>query len=135
MNKFSDKTLCNTDMCFDFDGVIHKHHEWMPCNICIGSPVPEIIAALQNYRRSYTIAIYSVRSAWSEGRQVMKEFIAQHTTPEFADSLEYPDHKPKSKWYFDDRAIRIDGPETLPTKEELESTAIPWHRKETKNEH
>ena len=129
-NIVSDSILCNTDMCFDFDGVIHIYDKTTPCDVCAGVPVEGVMKVLQTYAKRYTIAVFSVRSAFPEGRVVMQKFIAKHTTPEFAESLQYPDHKPKSRWYFDDRGIRIDGPTSFPSSIDLEQKYYPsWYKR------
>ena len=127
----SDSILCNTDMCFDFDGVIHIYDKTTLCDVCAGEPVEGVMEVLQTYAKRYTIAVFSVRSAFQEGRVSMEQFVAKHTTPEFAESLQYPDHKPKSHWYFDDKAIRIDGPGMFPSSEKLESDryVLPWYKR------
>ena len=125
---FSDSNLCNVDIALDFDGVIHIHDEWMPCNETNGEPVFGVLNMIIYYvQHGYSVAVFSVRSNWQEGRDTMRNFIAEHTNDAFADVLEYPDHKPKAKWYFDDRAIRVDSP-ILPTVQALEGLRMPWHR-------
>ena len=125
------KAVCTVDMCFDFDGVIHIHPETTPNDVCAGEPVQGVMDTLKEYSKKYTIAVFSVRSVILEGRTAMERFIAYHGGMALAAKIQFPDHKPKCPWYFDDRAIRIDGPDTFPSSEELESDkyALPWYKR------
>ena len=124
------KAVCTVDMCFDFDGVIHFHPEHTPNDVVAGEPVQGVMDKLKEYSKKYTIAVFSVRSAILEGRTAMERFIAHHGGQALASKIQYPDHKPIAHWYLDDRGIRIDGPDTFPSSEELEATAIPWCKRE-----
>ena len=125
------KEFCTVDMCFDFDGVIHIHPDTTPNDVVAGVPVEGVFDIMKAYSKKYTIAVLSVRSAILEGREAMKKFIAKHAGADFASKLQYPDHKPIAHWYFDDRAIRIDGPATFPSEEELENKYHPtWYKRD-----
>lgn len=129
------KEFCTVDMCFDFDGVIHVHPTTTPNDVCEGVPVEGVMDMLQLYKQRYSIAVHSVRSCIMEGRDAMKAFIATHTTPEFAHRLQYPDHKPKARWYFDDKAIRIDGP-FFPSIKDLEGRfGETWYKRPKSERH
>lgn len=129
MGQFSDSTLCNVDVCLDFDGVLYMYPSNTDCNLCPGVAVDGAMEALLRYRERYTVAVFSVRSAFPEGREAMKAFIASQTSPEFADSLEYPDHKPKARWYIDDKGIRYHGI-CFPDFKVLEDLfGLPWYKK------
>ena len=126
-NKF-DEDLCFVDVCFDFDGVICIHHETTPCIVVAGEPVVGVIETMQTYGETLTLAIHSVRSKFQQGREAMRGFIAEHSSPAFADAIQYPEHKPKATYYIDDRGIRYEG-EPLPDTTSLEQYAVPWHKK------
>lgn len=118
------------DMCFDFDGVIHIHNQTTASEVVAGVPVEGVMDMLAAYSTRYSIAVFSVRSAILEGRDAMQKFIAAYGGARLARKIQFPDHKPIAHWYFDDRAIRIDGPLSFPSLEELEETAIPWFKKD-----
>ena len=123
------KEFCTVDMCVDFDGVIHIHPVTTPHDVVAGVPVEGVMDMLQLYKQRYSIAIYSSRSAIMEGRDAMKQFIGTHATPAFAHKLQYPDHKPKARWYFDDQAIRIDGPFFPSIKDLEERFGETWYKR------
>lgn len=108
-------------VCLDFDGVLHLRRYWKEA--IDGPPVPGAIEALIDYQRSLTVAVYSYRSATSDGRRAMINFLYQNginfDTLQWDDALEavagsalgtdlqpirFPATKPSAGVFIDDRS-------------------------------
>lgn len=129
-----DKTVFS-DVCFDFDGVLHSYISgWQGPTIIPDPPVTGAIAYLHNlHMLGITMAVHSCRSHQKGGIIAMQNWLCSATCDLFrrkdtAESLIryilWPKNKPGSKLYIDDRGFCFMG--TFPSVEFIRNFQ-PWH--------
>lgn len=116
-------------LCLDFDGVIHRYNSgWLGPAVIPDDPVPGAFQFILDAQRLFTVAIFSGRSQYPEGRAAMQLWFRKHAQAGgYAPTdfeLEWPDNKPGAHMYVDDRGFRFNG--HWPTPEEL-AAMQPWH--------
>ena len=125
------------DICMDFDGVINSYVSgWIDAATIPDPPVPGAMRAIRSYVESpLSVAIYSARSAQPDGINSMRSYIDHHDAAirksydePLVDKLLFPYHKPASKVYLDDRAIRFEG--QFPTDIALINAFATWNEAE-----
>lgn len=100
-------TVNKPTIVFDFDGVIHSYVSgWKGVTEIPDPPVPGIREVIDKLHEiGYYIVIVSTRSAKSEGRIAMSEWLKEHDI--YYDDIEAI--KPPALVYIDDRAICFRG--------------------------
>lgn len=129
-------------LCLDFDGVIHSYESgWQGAEVVGDGPVAGAIAALHEYAKVFTVAIYSSRSAQPGGIAAMKAAIDRWDADRshnwrltrggdppapIVPRLAFPDHKPPAFLSIDDRGICFEG--IFPRAEDL-LRFQPWNKR------
>lgn len=136
---------CFSDVCCDFDGVIHMYTSgWQGADNIPDDVVPGAIQMLYHYLgEDLSVAIHSARSAQKGGIDAMKMFINKHDL-EYRQNLNiedlramgalltgrlyFPIFKPASTVYLDDRGCFFRGPGKYPVPQQIREFK-PWNHK------
>ena len=60
-------------LCLDFDGVIHRYNSgWQGAGVIPDEPVPGALQFILDAQEHFTVAIFSARSQFPEGRAAMQ---------------------------------------------------------------
>ena len=136
-----------TDICVDFDGVIHSYTSgWKGIDVIPDPPVDVAIEALHIYCQHFNVNIYSARSSEPKGIRAMMDYINKWDR-QFIDQwddfddfpyglplrrkLWYPEVKPPSMIYIDDRGFRFEG--VFPDVDVIKALSVTWNQR-TKEE-
>lgn len=120
----------------DFDGVLSQWDgQWRGLHVVDGPPIPGAIEWLYLTIQHFDISVHSVRCNTWRGRRALRRWIRLNAGLLWHDSpdglglghIRVAKGKPPALVYLDDRAMRFDGPESWPTRQQIHD-ARPWHK-------
>ncbi len=91
-------------ICIDFDGVIYQNMKYQGTAILNGSPVPGVVAALEELSKTSKIIINSSRFEVDEGLKAVREWMINNGM-----DYELSKYKPTADIYVDDRGVCFNG--------------------------
>ena len=124
-------------LCLDFDGVLHSYTSgWQGADVIPDPPVQGAVEFLGLAVEHFQVVIISSRSHLPEGREAMRDWLAElvgvydptsdsWTVPHWFSSIKWPAEKPPAHVFIDDRAITFRG--VWPSVGELLAFR-PWNR-------
>lgn len=97
-------------VCIDFDGVIHSYERGWQGGELYGTVVDGFFDWACRAMDSFTLVVYSSRSASPDGIAAMREWFLRNDIPTaLVDMITFADKKPPAFVTIDDRAITFNG--------------------------